>query len=178
MKNVCRIVAMACVALFISCTNEVSLQEYFVAHHEDSDFIAIDVPTSLLDKKAVALSNDEKEALESVKKINFLALQRTDANQDKIEQESQAITKILNSDTYETLMKFGFDGVNVVLKYQGDDEVMDEVIVFAAHPKKGIALVRVLGNDMKPEKISKLMQSIKKGNLDLGAFKKMAQAFD
>ncbi|GAA3516690.1 DUF4252 domain-containing protein [Aquimarina addita] len=162
----------------MSCNSEVSLQEYFVDHKEDADFIAIDLPASLLDKKSVELSDDEKEALESVKKINFLGLQRTDMNQAKIDEESGAINKILNTEQYQTLMKFGFDGVNIVLKYQGDDEVMDEVIVFATHHEKGLALIRVLGDDMKPEKISKLMQSVRKGNLDLDAFKQIGEVIN
>ncbi|MEW7290732.1 DUF4252 domain-containing protein [Aquimarina sp. 2304DJ70-9] len=178
MKNVFSILGLAVVLLFASCSSEPSLQKYFVDHQEDVDFIAVDVPSSLLDKKTMELNKEEIEALESIKKVNFLALPLNDDTKVKFDQESSAIAKILNSDRYETLLRFGSNGAKAVLKYQGDDDDIDEVIVFATHQERGLALVRVLGDNMRPEKMVKLMESVEKGKIDLKAFEDIARTIE
>jgi len=178
MNSIIKILGLVGVLCFASCNTEPSLQEYFVNHHEDNDFIAVDVPSSLLDNERVSLDEEEKEALESVKKVNFLALPLKDATRAKFDSESEAISKILSSDTYETLMRFGSNGAKVVLKYQGDEDDIDEVIVFATDQTRGLALVRILGDDMRPEKMAKLAKSIEKGKIDLGVFENIAETID
>ncbi len=155
----------------MSCNNGASLQKYFVDHQDDSDFVAVDVATSLLDTGKVALSKEEKEALESIKKVNFLALPLKDKTKARYEEEKTTINTILNSDKYETLMRFGSNGTKAVLKFQGDEDNIDEMIVFASNKERGLALVRVLGDDMKPENVAKLMNAIDKGDVDMDAFK-------
>ncbi len=178
MKKVFRILALASVVVFASCNSDTSLQQYFVDHQNDNEFIAVDIPSSLLDKDGIELSKDEQEALESIKKVNFLALPLKEGTKARFEKESADIAKILNTDKYETLMKFGSNGTNAVLKYQGEDNDIDEVIVFATDQKKGLALVRVLGDNMRPEKMVKLMKSVEKGNIDMEAFRKIGETID
>jgi hypothetical protein len=178
MKNEYKILGIVSILLLMSCSSEPSLQKYFVDHHGDTDFIAVDVPTSLLDKETVELNRDEREALESIKKVNFLALKLTESNRSKYEEESEVIKKILDTDKYETLMQFGSDGTKAVLKYQGEEDDIDEVIVFAENHEKGLALVRVLGDNMRPEKMAMLMKSVEKGKINLNAFKEIAQTID
>ncbi|MFD2565622.1 DUF4252 domain-containing protein [Aquimarina rubra] len=173
MKNIIKIVTIACVMLLMSCNNGVSLQRYFVDHQGDADFIAVDLATSLLDARTreVQLSEEEREALESIKKVNFLAMPLKDENKARYEEEKEKINTILNANKYETLMRFGSNGTKAVLKFQGDEDNIDEMIVFASNKERGLALVRVLGDDMKPENIAKLMDAIDKGNVDMGAIK-------
>ncbi len=178
MKNVFKILSLIAVLLVTSCNDSASLQRYFVDHQEDNDFIAVDVPSSLLDKERIHLNEEELEALESIKKVNFLALPLSDKTEAKFNKESIAIAKILNSDKYETLMRFGTNGTKAVLKYQGEDDDIDEVIVFATDQEKGLALVRVLGDNMNPKKMAKLMQSVEKGKVDLDAFKKLGETIN
>lgn len=178
MKNVVHLVILAGILLLTSCKNEPSLQRYFVDHQEDVDFIAVDVPSSLLDKDKVKLDEEELEALKSIKKVNFLALPLNSETKAKFDKESVAIADILNSDSYETLMKFGSNGTKAVLKYQGEEDDIDEVIVFATDQERGLALVRVLGDDMRPEKMVKLAQSVEKGKIDMDVFKKLVDTLD
>ncbi len=178
MKNVFKIIGVATILLFASCNSGQSLQEYFVDHQGDVDFVAVDVPSSLLDKENIELNAEEKEALESIKKVNFLALPLNEENKARFEKESADIKQILGSDEYETLMKFGSNGTNIVLKYTGDDDDIDEVIVFATDQKKGLALIRVLGDNMRPEKMAKLARSVEKGKIDLEAFRKIGETID
>ncbi|GAA4272370.1 DUF4252 domain-containing protein [Aquimarina gracilis] len=178
MKNIFKILGLVTVLLFASCNSGPSLQEYFVDHQGDVDFVAVDIPSSLLNKDSIELNNEEKEALESVKKVNFLALPLNEKNKSRFEKESEDIAKILNNEKYETLMKFGSNGTNAVLKYTGADDDIDEVIIFATDQKKGLALIRVLGDNMRPEKMAKLAQSVEKGRLDFEAFRKIGETID
>ncbi|GGX30464.1 DUF4252 domain-containing protein [Aquimarina muelleri] len=178
MKNVYRVLGILSIILLMSCNREPSLQKYFVDHQGDNDFIAVDVPSSLLSTETIQLDKEEKEALESVKKINFLALPLKQSNQDKFEKESTTIKNILDSDTYETLVRFGSNGIKGVLKYEGEEDDIDEIIIFATDQKKGLALIRVLGDNMRPEKMAMLMKSVEKGKINLDAFKSIADSID
>ncbi|RZS93503.1 DUF4252 domain-containing protein [Aquimarina brevivitae] len=179
MKYITKILALLCLSIVVlSCNNEPSLQQYYVDHQNDQDFIAVDIPSSLLNKDKVELSKDEKEALESIKKVNFLAIPLNENNKNRIAEESEAINKILSAEKYQTLMRFGSNGMRAVLKYQGEDDDIDEVIVFATDQEKGLALVRLLGDNMRPEKMAMLMKSVEKGNVNLSAFESIAKSFD
>ncbi|MBP2832959.1 DUF4252 domain-containing protein [Aquimarina sp. U1-2] len=178
MKIIFKILGTLSMFLCFSCNTSTSLQQYFVDHQGDEDFIAVDVPSSLLDKEKMTLNAEEKEALESIKKVNFLALPLTEKKKERYEAESNAINTILSAEKYETLMKFGSNGTNVVLKYTGDEDDIDEVIVFATDKKKGLALVRILGDNMRPEKMAQLARSVEKGKIDLEAFRKIGESID
>ncbi|WP_025741382.1 DUF4252 domain-containing protein [Aquimarina pacifica] len=178
MRSVVKLIALVAIAVLMSCNSEPSLQQYFVDHQGDADFIAVDIPSSLLDKEGISLTTEEKEAIESIKKVNFLGLPLNKSNQPRFEEERLVIKKILNDDTYQTLMSFGSNGTKAVLKYQGEDDDIDEVIVFATDSEKGLALIRVLGDNMRPEKMAKLASSFEKGKLNLDAFKSIAKTFE
>ncbi|MBQ4821741.1 DUF4252 domain-containing protein [Aquimarina sp. MMG016] len=178
MKNIVKAISVACIALLMSCNSEPSLQKYFVDHQEDNDFLAVDLPSSLIDTDKVKLTDDEKEALNSIKKVNVLALPLKGDVEKRFEEEKSTIDKILSDDKYETLMRFGSNGVKAVLKFQGEEDDIDEVIVFASHQEKGLALVRVLGDNMRPENMVKLMNAIDKGDVDLGSLENIAKTFD
>ncbi len=66
-------------------------------------------------------------------------------------------------------------GMSFVIKYEGDDDSMDEVIVYATDKTKGFALIRVLGDNMEPAKIMKLANSINK--VDSDGFKQLEGLF-
>lgn len=51
-----------------------------------------------------------------------------------------------------------------VIKYMGNDEMIDEVIIYGDNDEKGFMLIRVLGNNMKPENLVKFMQAIQKSD--------------
>ncbi|SEM23947.1 protein of unknown function [Aquimarina amphilecti] len=173
MKNIIKLTLAICGMLFISCNSETSLQRYFVDHQSDADFVAVDLATSLLDArtKKVNLSDDEREALESIKKVNFLAMPLKEGTKTRYEEEKAKINTILDANKYETLMRFGSNGTKAVLKFQGEEDNIDEMIVFASNGERGLALVRVLGDDMKPGNVAKLMNAIDKGDVDIGAIK-------
>ena len=143
-----------------SCNQEPSLQEYLVSQKEDADFITMDIPTSLLSGDSMDLQEDEKEALESIKKVNFLALKSDNENKEKFEAEREKVTAILKNKRYESLMRFSRNNTNVQVLFEGDEQRIDELIIYATKPSAGFALVRVLGNDMNTQKITKLSKAV------------------
>jgi len=66
MIKIVNIIKVMCVLLIIGCNRETSLQEYFVNHQGDADFIALDLPTSLMETKIEELSDENMEALKSI----------------------------------------------------------------------------------------------------------------
>ncbi|MEW7278966.1 DUF4252 domain-containing protein [Aquimarina sp. 2201CG1-2-11] len=176
MKNIgIWIVAIIGISLSISCNNDPSLQKYFIDHQNDANFISLDLPASLIRTDAVNLNEEEKEALNSIHKVNLLLLPlKNEEMQNAYDKETNDISNILKSDTYETLIRFGSNDTKVVLKSLGEENI-DEVVVFATDQSKGLALVRILGDNMKPEKMIKLARSVEQGRLDLGALKEIAE---
>lgn len=152
--------------LLSACGNDVSLQKYIVEKQKDSDFITLDVPSSLIIKENNSLDDEQLKAVNSIKKVNVLALQVKDDNKAIYEIEKQRIHKILSDDKYETLMKYGSNDVGASLMFTGDIEAIDEIVIFASDVEKGFGLLRVIGKDMNPGDIVNLMDIVNSKNFD------------
>ena len=63
-------------------------------------------------------------------------------------------------------MEFNDKGNKIVVKYIGDDEEADEVVVFGSSKELGFAVVRVLGNNMNPDKMVTLIGAMQKADFD------------
>ena len=53
---------------------------------------------------------------------------------------------------------------NGVVKYLGEDDAIDEVIIFGSNNDQGFALIRVLGDDMNPAYLMTLMKALQKSD--------------
>lgn len=163
--------------LLISCSNQQSLQEYYVDNQENNNFIMIDVPTSLISDDTQALDAEQKKVLKTLKKINLMAYpikEETAANYDT---EVAKVNTILAGDDYEQLMKMNSDEGGMKLYFKGEEEAIDEVIVFASEDSKGFMLARVLGDDMNINDMFSLMQSIEEGDIDVSQFEGIMDVF-
>lgn len=156
----------AVVILMMSCDNKQSLQEYYVDNQGNKEFVAMDVPTSLF-ANTEKLSVDQKKTLETVKKINILAIPKKQENQTKIDSEKNKITNILKDEKYHLLMKYGGGNSKMAIYYTGSDEAVDEIIVYGEDEMKGVGIARVLGNNMNPSDILQLVRSLQKGDVDM-----------
>jgi hypothetical protein len=148
------------VALMVSCDNSQSLQQYYVDSKENNEFISLDIPSSILQLKSDDIEEEVKKTLETIKKVNFLALQLTDSNSAMVAEEQQKVKKILQGSKYKELMKMNANNINVSVNYLGEEEAIDEVIIFGSENTKGFAIVRVIGENMNPSDIFKLMEKI------------------
>lgn len=152
------------VLLLFSCNSSPSLQEYYVNNAENPNFIALDLPVSLLNLENVNLTSAQKEALNSLKKLNVLAFRKTSDNDIAYKEEKEKVSAILKDKHFIELMKLNSGFGKGVIKYIGDDDAIDEVIIYADRQDKGFALVRVLGSDMNPANLMQLLQALEKSN--------------
>ena len=153
-------------ALFGACNSEQSLQEYYVDNQGDKEFVAVDVPTSLFANTAT-LTPEQKSTLETVKKINIIAIPKKEENNLKIDEEKVKISKILQDEQYQLLMKFGGSAHKLEVYYTGNEEAVDEIIIYGFDETKGVGIARVLGDKMNPSDILQLVKSLDKGEIDM-----------
>ena len=152
--------------LAAACSSSQSLQEYYVDNAENPNFISVDVPASILKLEETSLSSDQKEALSSLRKINVLAFQKTASNETAFKTEKGKVSTILKDDKFKELMKLNSSYGKGVIKYSGDDDAIDEVIIYGSNNDKGFALIRVLGKNMNPAYILELMQAIQSSDFN------------
>lgn len=178
MKLILKITVLLSALLFaaVSCDSAPSLQKYYVDSKENSEFMSVDLPASILQLKDTEVSDDVKNTLETIKKINFLALQLTEDNKNLVSSERQKVKTILKNPKYKQLMRMNMGGGNVSVNYLGEENAIDEVVIFGADSEKGLALVRVIGENMDPSEILKLISKIQLDN-DSGQLKELEGLF-
>jgi hypothetical protein len=158
-KNIGILLMLAFIS--VSCDNNPTLQKYFVDSKENDQFIAVDLPASILQLKNDEVSDEIKKTLETIKKINFLALQITDTNKELYNSEKEKVKLILKNPKYKQLMRMNLENANVSINYLGEENAIDEVVIFGSENEKGFAIIRVIGENMDPSAIMKLTQEIK-----------------
>ncbi len=146
-------------SVVISCNSEPSLQKYYVDNQNNDNFISLDVPSSMI-TLGDSVSTDTKETMKSIKKLNVLAFKINDSNKDAFLTEVKKVKEILKNDKYNELIRMKHENANIMVKFLGNEEAVDEFIFFASDSKKGFALARILGNKMDPEKIIKMTKDL------------------
>lgn len=159
-----------------ACNNDPSLQQYYVDNQENKDFVALDIPASML-ANMESIDEEQRKTLETIKKINFLAIPKKSENLSTIEEEKNNINNILNNEKYQLLMKFGMGETRMELYYTGDEEAVDEVILYGYDENRGMGIARVLGKDMNPGDIMNLIRSMEKGDIDMSGVSGVSQIF-
>lgn len=169
MKTITALFA-ACL-LLVSCSKEPSIQKYFVQKTEDPNFVALDLSPTILNVDANKLSAESKKALESFDKMNILAMRINDSNQVAFKKESEEVGKILKQEQYQELMHFNSNGSRASVKFVGDENNIEEFIVYANNKDMGFAVVRVLGNEMTPTDIMNFMDVLQQSKIDVDQLK-------
>lgn len=167
MKKLTQICALAFLILVgSSCKNEKSLQSYLVETSGKQGFQTGDFPVSSLLSAKADVSDEIKETIKTIKKINFVFLPKTDDNTVTYETEKAKLKNIFsNNADYKSLGAMKFQGMNAKLFFSGDTGAIDEVVLFGYGDKNGVGVARLLGDDINPAKILEMMNNIKmKGN--------------
>ena len=84
---------------------------------------------------------------------------------------SKKVTEILKGEDYQELMKVGSGKDAASISYIGDDDHINEFILFAKKKDNGFAVVRILGNDMNPNNIMNMLSLLKSANVDMDQLK-------
>lgn len=164
MKHILKGLSFMLIVLLASCASQQSLQEYYVDNQENPNFISLDIPASILKMEEVELTEVQQEAVESLRKFNLLAFRKTSENVAEYKSEKAKVKEILKGDDFIELMKINSQYGKGVIKYLGEDDAIDEVIIYGDSKEQGFAIVRVLGKDMNPAHIIQLMQAIQKSD--------------
>jgi|TARA_R110002012_G_scaffold109650_5_gene253733 hypothetical protein len=156
---------IALIALvFTSCKKENSIQTFFVEHQERPDYSVVDVSSTLLDLDENTLTKQEKEAYDSLDKLQVLMYRATDSTQSDYETELKAIKKVFKNEDYPELMAFSDNGMNFKIHTIGEEEKVDEILILANSSQMGFAAIRVIGDDMSATKMATLVSKLQ--NLD------------
>jgi hypothetical protein len=170
------LVVLALVVLS-ACSTHQSLQEYYVDNAENPNFISVDIPASILNLDKVDLNEDQKKVLRSLKKLNVLAFRKTTDNVGAFTAEKQKVNAILKNDKFTDLMKLNTSYGKGVVKFLGDEEAIDEVIIYGSSDEKGFALIRILGDNMNPAYLVELLQVLQKSDFKGEGLGELGQLF-
>lgn len=164
--KISKFISVCLILIFASCDNKTTLQEYYVENQNNRQFLSLDVPASLLTGNN-RLSAEQKATLETIKKVNLIALPMNEENRAIFEEERTKLTAILGNEKYQPLIKYGGGTRKAELYFLGEDDAIDEFIVFGYDEEKGFGVARVLGDDMKPDALIKLLKSFEEGDLNI-----------
>ncbi len=163
-----KILLSVCTAfLLVSCNSEPTLQKYFVENSESKDFIAIDLAPSMLNVETMDLTADQAIAVKSFQKVNILAFKLNDSTANLYDKENEKVKLILKDPKYQELMHFGSGKDGGSISYVGDENHIEEFVIYANKKENGFAVVRVIGKDMNPNSIMTLMSVMKDSKMDL-----------
>lgn len=157
---------MAVLLMVAGCSSTPSLQEYYVNNSENPNFLAVDVPANILNLKEADLDPTQVEALRSLRKLNILAFKKTEDNSEAFKVESAKVNEILKNSDFKELMKLNSKFAKGVIKFKGEGDAIDEVVIYGKSDDKGFALIRVLGKDMNPAHLMQLMQAVENADFD------------
>jgi len=152
--------------MLTSCGNGESLQRYYVDHQETKDFMSQDFPLSMIEIDKSSFTEQQKEAYNSVNKLNFIGYKVSENNLETFNTELAKVKTILSDDKYNDLMEFSDKGNKISVKYLGTEDEAEEVILFGSSPDMGFGIVRILGDDMSPDKMVTLIEAMKDANID------------
>ena len=144
---------------------------------ENPNFLALDVPANILKLDEASMDETQRNALKSLRKLNILVFQRTAENENEYTQETAKVKAILKNSDFKDLMKLNTQYAKGVIKYSGDGDAIDEVVIYGDSQEKGFGLIRVLGDDMNPAHFMQLMQAVQKADVDGEGFKELMDLF-
>jgi len=164
MKTLKTIFLLFLLVSLAACSSRTSLQEYYVENADNPNFLSVDLPASLLNMEKADLTSEQREAMESLRKMNILAFKKTSENAAEFASEKANVRGILGQPKFTELMKVNTSYGRGTVKYLGDDDAIDEVIIYGDSDDKGFLLVRILGNNMNPAKLVQFIQALEKSD--------------
>jgi len=170
-------IALICSLFLTSCNSEPSLQKYFVEKTENKDFIAVDVSPEILNIEKTKLTPEQSEALKSFEKMNILAFKLDSTNTTQYDLERAKVNDILKNEKYQKLMSFGSGKDGVTISFVGEEENIEEFVVYAKSKETGFAVVRILGNNMNSTHIMNMLSVMQNSNMDLEQLKPLQAMF-
>lgn len=145
--------------LVLSCKKDApSLQQYIIESKEKENFMSLDLSTSMINSYLANADDNTKEIAKTLKKINLVGLP-IKGNEQQYEREKEKLSNVFkNNKNYKLLMKIKKENIKLNLYYTGETENIKEVIVFGYSNNFGLGVARLLGENIKPEKIIEVIK--------------------
>jgi len=124
------------------------------------------------------MTKEQQETLSTVKKVNVLAFPKKEENTVAFEEEKAKINSILKDDKFHVLMKFNQNGMNAKVLYLGEEDAIDEIIIYGEDYEKGFGVARVLGNQMNPQKLIEMLKTVDNDMINVEGFEDIAKSFN
>jgi hypothetical protein len=161
------IVMMLLAVAFTSCNQGPTLQTYYVDNELNPGFSSFDVPTSVINVEKVDMTEEQKDAYNSVDKLNVLTFMINEENAENYKLELENVKEILKNPKYEELMRGSTDDGRFVVKFLGESELsIDELIVFGSASDRGFMIARILGDNMNAGELIKLGNVLQNANIE------------
>jgi hypothetical protein len=144
----------------LSCSSERSLQVFIVDQQEKSDIISADFQTSMLSLDEKVANEEDLKTLKALKKVSLIGYQIKEGEEARYKAEVSELKNILKQDKYGELMRIGSGKKGARVYVVGEEDKVDEIIIFGADNTKGWLLIRILGKDMDPGKMMQVAQKI------------------
>jgi phage repressor protein C with HTH and peptisase S24 domain len=162
--------------LLASCSNEPTLQKYYVEKGGNPGFVSLDIAPTFLDTQSIKLSPEETAALKSLHKFNVLVYKADslDVSHAKYNKEKDQV-KALVKQEYEELIKVNNGTSGASISTKGEGENIDEFVVFLHNQENGFGVVRVLGNDMTPNNVLTIAGLLQKAPINMEQLKPLEQ---
>ncbi|WP_075342218.1 DUF4252 domain-containing protein [Tenacibaculum agarivorans] len=146
--------------LFLGSCKKESLQTYIVDRKDNPKFMTVDFSTNTIPLMN-ELDEEGQEALKSIRKMNIAFLSKKNASEAELKDEAVKIKTILKATNYKTLMRFNDKRGKGAIYYIGESDAIDEIVGFVNAEEVGVGVARVLGNDMNPATILKMLKKAK-----------------
>lgn len=147
-------------SLVFSCQNEKSLQQFIVTQQEKPGIISFDLSASMLALNDEMQTPENSKTLKSIKKATILVSKINTSNNSLYLSEKEQLKLIFKEQKYGELMRFGKGIKGAKVFMVGTDDAINELIVFANDDTLGWLLIRIMGKNMQPENIIKLVNKI------------------
>ena len=173
-------IATAITILFISmvsCNSKPSLQKYFVERETKDNFTIVDIPKSIIGVSENELTDVQKKAYASIKKVQLLAYPIVTGNKEEYTSEKDMVKQLLSNEQYTTIARMSSNGGKVIVTYLGEEKAIDEMIVFGYKKDMGLGVARILGDDMNAEEIFTLYKAFESNNTADSKIKDYLQLF-
>lgn len=160
------LLTMSSVLLMTGCSSEPSLQKYFVEKSEKTNFVTVDIAPSILKIDNSKLTEEQKTSIASLKKMNILAFNPKSIDTVAFQAESKKVKEILKNKEYQELMKFNTGNGAASVYFVGEDDKIDEFVVYGSEKENRFAVIRILGKNMNPAQFLTILEVIQKADID------------
>jgi hypothetical protein len=148
----------------MSCTGSSVLQEYFVEHATDPNFIALDLPLQGIKSHNLSQNKRSKNTSDSsLKSANVLLFKPNSDNLQAFDLELKNVQTILKHKDFQELITLKSNGLHGVVKFIEKDGAITEVILFGQGKTSGFILLRIVGNSINPANLMSLIQEFQSG---------------